>query len=147
MTAHDHPALVPGCARCELSVDEAIAAATATSEPDRLAQIEARLSAATPGPWAVGKRNGAPASTLSILGPERAYDYGADVVVRDHPVIADVWVGNAGNTGAELIAHAPDDLAALVKFACEVRDITRSDLRATLALVKIEALVNDLEQP
>lgn len=45
------------------------------------------------------------------------------------------------------LSRARTDLAALVKFAREVEAAVRSDLRATLALVKVEELVNALVAP
>lgn len=70
---------------------------TAPSTPDRLADIEARLAVATPGPWEV-------------------VDYevmATDIDIADCQTLAD----------AELIAHAPADLAALVAFARRVRAV------------------------
>lgn len=71
---------------------------------DRLAEIETRLSAATPGPWE---------------HVERQFDAGRireHSVETHHHVIADDLSLNS----AELIAHAPTDLAALVAVVREV---------------------------
>lgn len=99
---------------------------------DRLSEIEGRLAAATPGPWEAVTDNDRRSKEHSVWS-EGSSDYVAE------------WV--ATRPDADLIANAPADLAALVKFAREVQAVVRSDLRATLALVKVEELVNALVAP
>lgn len=79
------------------------------NDTDRLDEIDERLANATPGPW-IESAN---------LHPDGSMDYGiatehdeADVCTFPHTP--------QGSEDMELVAHARDDLAALVKFAREV---------------------------
>lgn len=74
--------------------------------PGRLEQIEQRLAAATPGPWELGKVTPMPDGWPGFY---------ADV----EPNIG----GGLDPQDAELIAHAPADLAALLAFARRVEGI------------------------
>lgn len=85
---------------------------------DRLSEIEARLAAATPGPWEadtypVRKRSSKTGRVLAYR-PEDGTRGSVSVVPSDGVY------GVMDGPDAELIAHAPADLAALVKFAREV---------------------------
>lgn len=85
----------------------------------RLDEIEARLSAATPGPWAwrnttepylMGLR------TRIVMAFRRMGTQGAQPQFRDeHGLLVDAGKENINDfPDAALIAHAPGDLAALV---------------------------------
>lgn len=77
---------------------------------DRLSEIEGRLAAATPGPW---ECDGPTASVAyEVVSPGGFGAVGA-IVATD-----------AIEEDAELIAHAPADLAALMGFVREVDQIT-----------------------
>jgi hypothetical protein len=69
------------------------------TDTDRLAEIKARLAAATPGPWEIpeGSLNG----NAWAIGPIVGYDYDALGVTADDP-------------NAMLVSHAPADIAWLV---------------------------------
>jgi hypothetical protein len=77
---------------------------------DRLTQIEERLANATPGPWERDQFGPDDDSARFIGSPSTGR-----IVVYE--------AATAGN--AELIAHAPADLATLVKFAREIEGIHR----------------------
>lgn len=91
MTAHTHHVRTPGCYRCELNDDElGIRPDTAA---ERLAEIQARAEAATPGPW---------------------HEEAGNVHV-EHGRLA--TIGGTYVTAvpdAEFIAHAREDVPALV---------------------------------
>lgn len=78
---------------------------------DRLSEIEERLADATPGPWEVEEKF----SLTSIRMQDPTARLGFRLVAQVPRRI----VGE--NADAELIANAPADLAALVKFAREVK--------------------------
>lgn len=61
----------------------------------KLDAIEARLAAATPGPWTISHRND------------------NQIIRADGTLVADTWYENY-ESNAEFIAHAPDDMAALL---------------------------------
>lgn len=67
--------------------------------PEALEAIRARLAAATPGPWTLPYHDGA------LAGP-----HGASLLGLDVDGMAIVWA----RADAELIAHAPADIAALL---------------------------------
>ena len=75
---------------------------------DRLREIEERLASATPGPWEIG-----------VVEPMPDGWPGAYAAVE--PNIA----GGLDPLDAELIAHAPADLAALVAVVREVEALHR----------------------
>lgn len=83
--------------------------------PDRLQEIRARLDAATPGPWHVH-----PVGSIEV----RRLDYSGFVVARANH-----------DDDADLIAHAPADLAWLL---AEI-----DALRERVAVLRVE--VTDLE--
>lgn len=97
----------------------------------RLDEIEARLDAATTGPWSVSSIE---RGDLFIETPESrdAGEYpAAEVRTR---------------SDAELIASAPEDLAALVAFARQVKVSVTSTWRAhDPNFDSIRDLLNDLE--
>lgn len=83
---------------------------------DRLAEIEARLSAATPGPW-----EWVPSAVYAashVLGGAGEQGF---------PVLRTAASGWAIPADAELIAHAPADLAALVAVVREVAALHQRD--------------------
>jgi len=73
----------------------------------RIDEIEARLAAATPGPWAEGYDAG-------WTVDQDLYPDGIEIAAMTDQE------GDQGRRDASLIAHAPADLAALVKFARDV---------------------------
>jgi hypothetical protein len=79
---------------------------TVPSDTDRLAEIRARLDAATPGPW---HRKG-----KAVLGPREERDLGTGPAALLHTGMP--YDGPNGRCGAnaELAANAPDDLAFLL---------------------------------
>jgi hypothetical protein len=82
---------------------------------DRLKEIEARLNAATPGPWY--KRD-----EFDIMGSRIGYD----IVFHDHDKDTGVILGQYDlpeNDTAEFIANAPTDIAWLLSLAKEAKDI------------------------
>lgn len=81
---------------------------------DRLAEIEARLSAATPGPW-IAEYSGEQGNCVIPSDAQSTRE--AVCVTRLYHQQAD----------AELIAHAPADLAALVAVVREVEALHRPD--------------------
>lgn len=94
----------------------------------RLDEIEARLSAATPGPWAwrnttepylMGLR------TRIVMAFRRMGTQGAQPQFRDeHGLLVDAGKENINDfPDAALIAHAPGDLSALVEFARRVEAV------------------------
>lgn len=91
-------------------------------EPIDLDAIEARASAASPGPWQRGNRIGGPATEL-----DDAQVYGPEMTIYDE--------GGHGWEDAEFIAHARTDVPALV---AEVRR-----LRKWLALAMTQSLGED----
>lgn len=85
----------------------------------RLAEIEARLAAATPGPWGVDHDDeGVFNDTCVVQG-----NYGWVASGPDSRYPAYDEDTEQGRADAELIAHAPADLAALVEFARRVEEI------------------------
>lgn len=88
-------------------------------------EIEQRLAAATPGPW-WWRNTGEPylqgARTRIVMAFRRMGTQGAQPQFRDeNGLLVDAGRENINAfPDAELIAHAPADLAALVKFAREV---------------------------
>lgn len=96
-----------------------------------LAAIEARHRAATSGPWGVETH----APTLSRL-----------VVSEDRTLVIDFgYVGNRTQNDAEFVAHAPEDIRALLGIVASVRDL-RDDLREiTGARYIADALDNILD--
>ncbi len=75
---------------------------------DRLAEIQARLDAATPGPW-VTKPGVSLAWSELVLAPVPGHD-GYMALVAD---TKDSFFNN--HDDADFIAHAPDDLAWLLE--------------------------------
>lgn len=90
---------------------------------DRRAQIEARLSAATPGPWRVGYWSPDEPEVNAILAEEQTF-----VVCADEDPIKPA--------DANLIAHAPDDLRWLLDALAEAE----AERDALAALVREAAL-------
>ena len=82
---------------------------------DRLAQIEARLSAATPGPWRIGYWSPDEPEVNAILAEEQTF-----VVCADEDPIKPA--------DAALIAHAPDDLRYLLDALAAERAAARGYL-------------------
>lgn len=88
---------------------------------DRLSEIEARLAAATPGPWEadvfpVRKRSRKTGRVLAYR-PEDGSVGSVSVIPSDG------MYGVMDGPDAELIAHAPADLAALVAVVKATRDL------------------------
>jgi hypothetical protein len=112
-----------------------VSAASTTTTPDRLAEIEARLAAGTPGLW----EGPAVATPEPMTRDERAewlrdtLNEGDDLhlwtvyVPGDGVTLIPAVSGDGPNarSNAELIAHAPADLAALVTVVKAVREIHR----------------------
>jgi hypothetical protein len=95
-----------------------------------LDDIEQRLAAATPGPW-------------SMENVQRMPDGLPGLYADIEPMIA----GGVDPLDAELIAHAPTDLAALVAFARTVSDHVNDGHNAhDPAYDEIRDLLNVLEQ-
>lgn len=94
----------------------------------RLSEIEARLTAATPGPW-WWRNTTEPylqgARTRIVMAFGRMGMQGAQPLFRDSDgVLVDGGKANLNAfPDADLIAHAPADLAALVEFAREVEGL------------------------
>lgn len=76
--------------------------------PDRLAEIEARIAAATPGSWEWVKST---------------YEGASQVLGGDRPVLRTASGASPFSGDAELIAHAPADLAALVAVVKAVKAV------------------------
>ena len=70
---------------------------------DRIAQIEARLSAATPGPWEV--RHDDLTDEVHVVHDQEVVSYVCTVALADADRVEE---------DADLIAHAPDDLRCLL---------------------------------
>ena len=71
-----------------------------------------RLEAATPGPWAAGpfsKR-----SVRRVNWPPKTSEF---IVLSGHDYLFDIDTGCQEEADAELIAHAPTDLALLLEVA------------------------------
>ena len=85
---------------------------------DRLTEIEARLAAATPGPWEA--RDGLYDGKY-VVGPREAGDIAKGPIQLFSPTF---WTKRSARN-AELIAAAPADLAALVAVVREVEEIHR----------------------
>jgi hypothetical protein len=101
---------------------------------DELAAIDARLQAATPGPWEVKSHRFAKYLYIdAILAPPAPDGQQVRIVETDE------GCGPPSPADAELIAHAPTDLAALV---AEVRRL--QDERA--ALVKVMKPMSGTDQ-
>jgi hypothetical protein len=74
---------------------------------DRLDEIEARLAAATPGPWYHDPK------TTDVTAPEAIVSSRHITYIHSHTVV--------DHANADLIANAPVDLAALVAVARAAR--------------------------
>jgi hypothetical protein len=98
---------------------------------DRLTQIEERLANATPGPWVDGMgTHGNPAD-----GPEFCEVRTEPADERTRGItIAELPLEQQAAQDAELIAHAPADLAALVAVVREVKALHQSRPNSTSAL-------------
>lgn len=77
---------------------------------DRLSEIEERIAAATPGVWKLWGMD-------VLADQDGTSDVDTAVPVATTRMLID---GKPRTFDAELVAHAPTDLAALVKFAREV---------------------------
>lgn len=98
---------------------------------DRLSEIEARLAAATPGPWEEGHR-------WVFADPTDPDEEANPIGIAHRVALNDVG----------LIAHAPADLSALVEFARQVKASVTSSWRAHDPNFDIiRDLLNDLEHP
>lgn len=89
----------------------------------KLDAIEARLAAATPGPWTISHHND------------------NQIIRGDGTSVADTWYENY-ESNALFIAHAPDDMAALLavaKVAMDYRYRDRLPLDLQLALMRLAA--------
>lgn len=115
------------------------------SEADRLAEIRARIDAATPGPWIYESQ----ADVHGFDGDEIHYVTPQDAARDDDPPMTSFYE----RADAELVAHAPDDLAYLLG---ELDDAQRlfdalgseaaEELKAAhAALTKLRARVGVLE--
>ena len=82
---------------------------------DRLSEIEERLANATPGPW---KAYGT--TVAAVTGPGDCGGCSGLISPEHEPSCYWSEIAGAGEPDAELIAHAPADLAALVAFAREI---------------------------
>jgi len=101
---------------------------------DRLAQIQARRAAITPGPWdATHRPQLAPENDPDILARERAEmggEAGSAVWRGDSALWGSLWPNRNASADAEFIANAPEDVDALLAMVRE-RDA---------ALERVEAL-------
>lgn len=92
--------------------------------PPNLADIEARLNAATPGPWVTGQHASNDTVIEAVNGGMTIYDEGGH-----------------GPADAQFIAHAPEDIAALLREVEALRTALRpSDTevaRITQALFEV----------
>lgn len=114
----------------------------------RLDEIEARLSAATPGPWAwrnttepylMGLR------TRIVMAFRRMGTQGAQPQFRDDDgLLVDAGKENINDfPDAALIANAPADLAALVKFARAVEIARRRSVESGGTAMHLRRLLDD----
>lgn len=94
---------------------------------DWISEIEDRLAAATPGPWEID--NDGVNGKIASVGPVYGYDYDSLEITADD---------------ADLIAHAPADLARLV---AEVRRLEGEVERLTSERDELVALVWHDEPP
>ena len=87
-----------------------------TLTDEQLAEIRARLEAATPGPWHVAHTDGA-VGKAEVTGEDRA----------GNPIWEQIHIADTGPVDVDFIAHAPTDIAALL---AEVEALNReiSDL-------------------
>ena len=81
--------------------------------PDVLAEIEARLKAATPGPWKAD--NGCVSTTTG-------YAFMVADCGRAGPK-------EAAQPNAEFIAHTPEDIATLLRLVRQLREVVAYDVR------------------
>jgi len=106
-------------------VPEPLSEANRSVTPDRLAEIRARLAAATPGPWAVhSDPTFTPLRAVAIDGP-----YGWDVVAE-----------RISPNDADLMANAPTDLAYLLAEVDGAREriaILRAEVRDLEGIIGI----------
>lgn len=99
---------------------------------NRLSEIEARLAAATPGPW-WWRNTSEPylqgARTRIVMAFRRMGTQGAQPQFRDeHGLLVDSGKANINDfPDATLIAHAPSDIAALL-LAVKAVQAARRDL-------------------
>ena len=84
---------------------------------DRLAQIEARLSAATPGPWEV--RHDDLTDEVHVVHDQEVVSYVCTVALADADRVEE---------DADLIANAPDDLRYLLDALAAERAAARGYL-------------------
>lgn len=91
-------------------VERALTSDEGDDVSDRLSEIEARLAGATPGVWKLWGMD-------VLADQDGTSDVDTAVPVATTRMLID---GKPRTFDAELIAHAPTDLTALVKFAREV---------------------------
>lgn len=114
----------------------------------RLDEIERRLAAATPGPWAW--RNTAEpylmgVRTRIVMAFRRMGTQGAQPQFRDdHGLLVDAGKANLNAfPDAVLIANAPADLAALVQFARAVEAARRRSVESGGTAMHLRRLLDD----
>lgn len=95
---------------------------------DRLAEIRARLDAATPGPWFATPEMLA-AGGSHIAGRSPWVSVPTHVIARCSRLASDRKRGpdKAAEANAELIAHAPEDIAYLLAELARVSGGARGD--------------------
>lgn len=102
---------------------------------DQLAAIEARLRAATPGPWTWTKTTGRQASREFLLGQFEGSDgpdlhgtgVGAPGKTVEESCLSTAITGNGPTSEANaiFIANAPTDIAALIAEIARLREALR----------------------
>lgn len=93
-----------------------------TADAERLAAIRERLEAATPGPWVLGRRG------YTVMAPVAP----SPLVGESRPTFRAEIDGPNWQSNAQVVAHAPEDIAYLLTVAAE-RDALRARIEAVSA--------------
>ncbi len=106
--------------------------------PERLAEIKARLAAATPGPWEVLHNSSSDVSVFSTSphAGQKAVAWMAETLRCEQ--------------NAELIAHAPTDLADLLAYVGQLEGLLRDlceDSRAAAEVVRLRKVFGQVLAP
>lgn len=110
--------------------------------PERRAEIQARLDAATPGPWKAHLSNTPPHYREAPVVSHKANDYG------DRLGRFVLWEGDPEQVDKDalLIANAPTDLAALLAYVDQLEGLLRDlceDSRAAAEVVRLRKVIEE----
>ena len=85
---------------------------------DRIVEIEARLNAATPGPWEATHRPKLPNENdpdiLAARRDELGGEPGSSIWANEEQIWGSLWPSRNGSADANFIAHSPSDVAYLL---------------------------------